>query len=232
MPRAVLFDFFNTLVSGGNATRWAVTREMGADVGVDPDEYAKLFANVWHERMTGEMGDLPAQIRTVAGRLGAHPSDAAVEVAVRRRMDLARSTIVPGDESVRVLGTLRAAGYRVAIVSNCTSESGEVIHTTALAQESDAVVLSCDVGLAKPDPAIYLLACERIGVPDPTECLFVGDGADMELRGAAHLGMRVIQTTQFSRNDPMWPGERIASLTELLPLLGIAEDSLSDLPRY
>ncbi len=111
-----------------------------------------------------------------------------------------------------MLTALRAAGFRVAIVSNCTSESGEVIHTTLLAQAADAVVLSCDVGLAKPDPAIYLLACERIGVPDPSDCVFVGDGADTELRGAARLGMRVIQTTQFSRNDPMWPGERVSSL--------------------
>lgn len=231
MPRAVLFDFFNTLVSGGNATRWAVTREMGADVGVDPDEYAKLFASVWHQRMTGEMGDLRAQIRTVAGRLGAQPSDTALDTAVRRRMELARSTIVAGKESVHVLTALRAAGFRVAIVSNCTSESGEVIHTTLLAQAADAVVLSCDVGLAKPDPAIYLLACERIGVPDPSDCVFVGDGADTELRGAARLGMRVIQTTQFSRNDPMWPGERVSSLSELLPLLGVTDGNLSDLPH-
>jgi putative hydrolase of the HAD superfamily len=232
MPRAVLFDLFNTLVSGGNATRWAVTREMGTDVGVDPDEYAKLFAELWVERMTGDLGDLPTQIRTIASRLGPEPSEAAVELAVRRRMELARSTIVPGAESLRVLSTLRAAGFRVAIVSNCTIDSAEVIHTTSLARAADAVVLSCDVGLAKPEPAIYLLACEQIGVPDPTECVFVGDGADTELRGAKRLGMRVIQTTQFSRNDPLWPGERIEKLSDLLPLLGIHDDSLTDQRHY
>lgn len=220
MPRAVLFDFFNTLITGGDSLRRTVTREMGIDVGVDPDGFANLFAQMWHERMTGEFGDLPSQIRTLAGRLGGAPTEQAIELAARRRVEMARRSIVPGDDSVRVLSTLRASGWRVGIVSNCTIDSAAVIHTTALADASDAVVLSCEVGLAKPDPAIYVLACERMGIDDPADCVFVGDGADRELRGADGLGMRVIQTTQFSRNDPTWPGERITTLTDLPPLLG------------
>jgi putative hydrolase of the HAD superfamily len=49
-------------------------------------------------------------------------------------------------------------------------------------------VLSCEVGLKKPDPAIYLLACERLGV-QPAECAFVGDGGSHELDAAHSLGM-------------------------------------------
>lgn len=40
----------------------------------------------------------------------------------------------------------------------------------------------------KPDPAIYLLACRRLGVA-PEDCVFVGDGGDRELEGAAAVGM-------------------------------------------
>jgi putative hydrolase of the HAD superfamily len=221
MPRAVLFDFFNTLISGKNTKRRAVTHGMGADIGVDPALFAQMFTEVWPERMTGELGDLRAQIRTVAGRLGADPTEAAVESAVRRRSDLVRQTILVQNESVRVLLTLRAAGWRVAIVSNCTIDSAEVIHTTELARACDAVILSCEVGLAKPDPAIYRLACESVGAGEPAGNVFVGDGADRELRGADDVGMRAIQTQEFTQNDPAWTGERISTLGDLLPLLGV-----------
>ena len=221
MPRAVLFDFFNTLISGKNAKRRAVTRGMGADIGVDPELFAQVFTEVWPERMTGELGDLRTQLRIVAGRLGADPSEAAVEAAIRRRSDLVRETILLQNESVRILLTLRAAGWRVAIVSNCTIDSAEVIHTTELARASDAVILSCEVGVAKPDPAIYRLACESVDAGAPAGNVYVGDGADRELRGADDLGMRAIQTHQFAQNDPAWTGERIATLADLLPLLGV-----------
>ena len=58
----------------------------------------------------------------------------------------------------------------------------------------DAAIFSCNVGAAKPDPAIYLAACEALGVA-PAECLFVGDGGADELRGAAALGMIPVQMT-------------------------------------
>lgn len=222
MRRAVLFDFFNTLLSGGDKRRHAVAREMGADVGADPDAFATLFAQTWHERMIGALGDLAAQVRHIATRLGVDPSETAVATAVRRRYELAEETIVPDDGSVAVLGAVRAAGWRVAIVSNCTVESGSVIHRTRVAALADAVVLSCDVGMAKPDPAIYRLACARAGITEPRGSVFVGDGADDELRGASDLSMRVIQTTQYASHPVPWSGETIATLADLPKLIGRA----------
>jgi putative hydrolase of the HAD superfamily len=81
----------------------------------------------------------------------------------------------------------------------------------------DAEVFSCSVGLRKPDPRIYLLACEQLGV-EPREAVFVGDGANDELAGAERVGMGAIL---FERSDYEgdWPGRRIRALPELLELL-------------
>jgi putative hydrolase of the HAD superfamily len=55
----------------------------------------------------------------------------------------------------------------------------------------DAVVISCEVGLSKPDPRIYQLCLDRLGLRAP-ETLFVDDRAD-NVEGAARLGLRTLQ---------------------------------------
>jgi len=91
--------------------------------------------------------------------------------------------------TLEVLDALRADGHRLALISNATSDTAEAWPGSPLAARFDAVVFSCDVGLAKP-PAIYRAAADRLGA-DPATCVFVGDGADGELPGAAAVGMAV-----------------------------------------
>lgn len=63
------------------------------------------------------------------------------------------------------------------------------------------VVFSHDVGFAKPQPEIYLLACGRAGVA-PQRAIFVGDGDNNELAGAEHVGMRAYWATWFLDQSP------------------------------
>ena len=70
------------------------------------------------------------------------------------------------------VGRARAAGIRTALLSNSWGDSG--YERSTFGELFDAVVISSEVGLRKPDPAIFLLAAERVGVP-PTECVFVDD---------------------------------------------------------
>ena len=77
----------------------------------------------------------------------------------------------------------------------------------------------------KPDPRIYRLAAERLGV-EPRDCLYVGDGIGRELPGAAEVGMTAVMIR--TPDDPRhrlhmeaadWPGLLVSSLTEVLTLL-------------
>ncbi|WP_308447807.1 HAD family hydrolase [Micromonospora sp. AKA38] len=68
--------------------------------------------------------------------------------------------------------------------------------------------------LAKPAPAIYRLAAERLGVR-PAECVFVGDGADGELAGARAVGMTAFRTTEHNDTDPGWGGPAFFTLDSL-----------------
>ena len=54
----------------------------------------------------------------------------------------------------------------------------------------DDIVCSAEVGMAKPDPAVFELACRRLDVP-PAECLFVDD-FDVNVKAARDVGMAAV----------------------------------------
>jgi putative hydrolase of the HAD superfamily len=81
----------------------------------------------------------------------------------------------------------------------------------------DAEVFSCSVGLRKPDPRIYLLACDQLGV-EPQETMFVGDGANDELAGAERVGITAV-LLERAGEEQEWAGQRVRSLPELLSLV-------------
>ena len=83
----------------------------------------------------------------------------------------------------------------------------------------DAEVFSATCGLRKPDPRIYRLALDRLGV-EPEEAVFVGDGANDELAGAERVGMRAIGVDSPGGELPDdWGGPKIRALPELLGLV-------------
>ena len=89
---------------------------------------------------------------------------------------------------VAVVRRLKAEGYKVGILTNNVREFGEYWRSTIPIDLFDVVVDSCEVGLRKPDEAIYLLAAERIGVP-PERCAFLDDSA-ANVAAAEAAGMR------------------------------------------
>src|SRR5438046_3158146 len=64
--------------------------------------------------------------------------------------------------------------------------------TRAVAPLLETCVYSIEVGVCKPDPLIYKIACSRLDV-SPEECLYVGDGGSQELTGARAVGMTAIR---------------------------------------
>jgi putative hydrolase of the HAD superfamily len=220
MRRAVIFDLFNTLVPGGSdGDRTAVNHEIAAVLGVDPEAFDAAFKAASYERFTGAFGDLASTMRTVAERVGGTPTDGQVDRATQLRRAMTASLLATvGDAAPSTLDELRLAGWRIGLVSNVTSETPDRWRESKLPPYFDAVAFSSELGVAKPDPGIYLAACKQLAVP-PTECVYLGDGADDELAGAAALGMYPVRTTEHADSDPSWTGPTIGSLAELPALL-------------
>jgi putative hydrolase of the HAD superfamily len=217
MSRPVIFDLFNTLVHGADDERDRVVGEMALVVGVAPTALVALYHATWRERLV--RWDVEQTVRTLARRLGGTPTDADVAEAAALRRALARRVLDDvSPATLGVLDALRADGHPIGLISNATSDTAEAWPHSPLAPRIDAAVFSCQVGMAKPDPEIYRAAADRLGA-DPADCVFVGDGADDELTGAAAVGMTVFRTTQHDDTDRHWQGRTVASLGDLPTLL-------------
>lgn len=99
---------------------------------------------------------------------------------------------------VHFIRELRSRGFRIGLLTNNVAAFGDHWKATIPLDELfDSVVDSSDVGLRKPDPAIYYLMCEQLGA-DPRECVFIDDNRD-NVAAADSLGMRTVRM----RLDPI-----------------------------
>ena len=113
------------------------------------------------------------------------------------------------EEKNRTTGkiTLEELLEKILRENNCFSEESTVIKKSILYPFFDAVCLSFDEGIQKPDPAIFERCIERLGV-EPDACLYVGDGGSNELEAAQRLGMQVVQAVWYLKEGINQPAQR------------------------
>jgi putative hydrolase of the HAD superfamily len=96
------------------------------------------------------------------------------------------------DVVVSRVAELRAEGYKTAILTNNVREASAdwraMLDVDAL---FDVVIDSSEVGMRKPNPAIYLLALEQLGVDDPSRAVFIDD-APGNVEGARAAGLHAL----------------------------------------
>jgi putative hydrolase of the HAD superfamily len=158
-----------------------------------------------------ELGPMADALRA----LGASP-EVAEEIASMRRA-ITEQGLVPAAGALETIAELRQRGLRIGLITVCTDDVPALWPDTPFHGLFDAEVFSCSVGLRKPDPRIYLLACEHLGV-EPQEAVFVGDGANDELAGAERVGMTAVLIEREGEEQD-WAGLRVRALPELLALV-------------
>ena len=94
----------------------------------------------------------------------------------------------PDEAMIDAVRELRGEGVRTGLISN--SWGTGIYDPSMLSDLFDAVVISGDVGLHKPQPEIYELGAERLGVP-ASECVFVDDLRE-NVAGAEAVGMSAV----------------------------------------
>jgi len=86
------------------------------------------------------------------------------------------------------LAFLREKGRRLAVISNWDERLRRLIEAFELSSFFEEIFISCETGLAKPDPAIFEFACQKMGVR-PEEALMVGDSLEDDVLGARRAGL-------------------------------------------
>ncbi|EFH80378.1 HAD family hydrolase [Ktedonobacter racemifer] len=225
---AIIFDLFGTLVDDLLTEPFTQTlEEMASFVGAPRDIFLQMWMHdTWPLRAAGHLPDVEANILYICTELGITPKPEQIQHAVRRRLELTRQSLKPRHDALETLETLRAAGYKLGLISDCSSEVPLIWRTTPLAALIDVPIFSCSVKLKKPDPRIYHLAYERLGIA-PERGLFIANGESNELAGAQAIGMEavLIRVPYSEEHNPRcheartWRGARIESIKGLLAYL-------------
>ena len=192
--KAVLFDFGGTL--DGDGIHWsrrfdATFRGMG--LGYSPEGLDRAFSaseKIVNTDPAVRTMNLPASIEyqceLMLADLG-HPGRPLAIEAGRRLTEETRGYLV---RNAGVLKMLRGVA-RTAILSNFTGNLEIILREEGLLPLVDHVFDSGVMGLRKPDPAIFLLALERLGA-SAAESAMVGDSVENDLRPARELGLATV----------------------------------------
>lgn len=198
--RAVIFDLGDTLVSHmGSKTE--LFRRICQEANVPLPEDRRLVhaaaAAGWRDGMNRvnpldwkDLGWREHVFRTGLTAAGIEEErERYVETLMRMKLPKPANEVMP--HAFELLRDLRVNGYKLAIVSNYYGNLTEVLERTKLAPLFDAAFDSDVVGLAKPEPRIFHLACEALGVT-PEEAVYVGDMPPYDAEGASRAGLHPV----------------------------------------
>ncbi|GIJ77201.1 putative hydrolase of the HAD superfamily [Micromonospora phaseoli] len=225
MPRfqAVLFDFFGTLTRP--VQRGAGHRRTAEMLGCPPDTFVQVLDRSFYERACGRFGSAEATLRWVCEQAGVRPSEEVLRAAVAARHRAVRADTRLRDDAVSTLRALRQRGVRTGVISDCTHELPLFLPELVIAPLLDVRVFSIQVGRCKPDAALYLAACARLGL-HPQDCLYLGDGGSQELTGARRAGMSAVRLAAPDLADHLvfnldadWTGPVLGTLSGVLDLV-------------
>ncbi|MCI0440020.1 MAG: HAD family hydrolase [Chloroflexi bacterium] len=230
MPKydAIIFDLYGTLVDdlaypeSQAEVYWREMARISELLGAPPEDFRRVWIETADQRTTGALPTIEAALLRICENLGVRPEKARLAKAVRVRLDYMRKAVTARSDAVETISRLKEQGHRIGLVSDCSADTAMIIPSLPFAPLIEVPILSCQVGTRKPDPKIYQLACQGLGV-SPERCLYIGDGGSNELTGASSVGMTAVlirapyDTISGSRQD--WDGVRISSIGEVLGLV-------------
>ena len=185
--RGCLVDVYDTILESVFTERVTALAEW---VGVDDREWLAELEKTRLDRDRGKLTTAAAFDLALRG-CGIEPADGLVEDLVRRDAAFSRANTRLFDDTVPFFDWLRSEGILIALVSNCADGTRGLLEYLGVIPLADAVVLSCEVGSAKPSPEIYVTALADLGVA-AADAAFIDDQPTFCM-GAEAVGVRPIQ---------------------------------------
>jgi 2-haloacid dehalogenase len=218
--KACVFDAYGTLFDFASAAR--------ACPDVPADAAGRLTA-LWRDKQVQYTWLRAAQQRHADFRqVTADALDFALETLALERPGLRDRlldlylTLAAFPEVPEVLAKVRAAGRKTAILSNGTPAMlAAAVAAAGLDRSFDAVLSVEEVGAFKPDPRVYQLAVDRLGIPAAAIAFVSSNGWDAH--AASAFGMQVVWCNRYGQRRERLPGapdREITTLADLPALVG------------
>ena len=221
---AVLFDLDDTLFDHSACTRAALAalRERFAVLGRVPaalveTEHRRLLEALHLRVLAGQLTVDDARterFRRLLAFAGGTPDAASpIDVAAAYRTAyLAHWRPVEG--ALELLAALHGRISTGVVTNNVASEQRQKIAACGFGPLLDAVIISEEAGVAKPDPRIFDLALESLGA-EAGETVMIGDAWETDIAGAFAAGIRPIW---FNRLGAASPDHSVTEITSLVPV--------------
>ena len=208
-PTGCLIDVYETVLSCDFAVYSSkLQRLAGVSVDVWNDAFVRLGPGVTDGRVS--MDAVYSQMIRATGR---EPIDRIVSDLVRRDRQVLIQCAELYEDTIPFLENLQARGVLTALVSNCAENTRPLLMALGLADLVDALVLSCEIGYAKPSPEIYRHALRCLGVA-PGGAVLVDDQAAY-CEAAAALGIKSVRISRSGNGQLPSGDSAIGSLAAL-----------------
>jgi putative hydrolase of the HAD superfamily len=228
--RGVLFDFDGTLADTASAERraWPALAEViarhapGVDVGQLRRRYYTVFDSHWTTYIEGRIDFATYRRRRLSEALEPWQEvDDELFEAYRAEKRRGVEALRLFDDSLAAIRYLRALGLRVGLLTNGPSSlQRHKLEVTRLEPELDAIAISEEIGVAKPEPEAFHRAAELLGVV-PAEVAMVGDSPEYDVAGAAAAGLALAVLVTRGLDVAADGAPVVETLSELPAALGL-----------
>ena len=225
MTKAVIFDMYETLITHYNCPLY-FGGEMSEDAGVLKEEFFRVWRNDKYEwmRTVGKM-TLEELLTMTLKDVGNYSQELVDKLANKRVATKVECFKHLHPQIIPMLEELKKQGLKIGLISNCYFEEAKVIRESELFPYFDAVCLSCELGIRKPEEDIYKVCMKELSV-EADECVYVGDGGSYELETAKKLGMKPVQATWYFKEgttQPTGPKPEFLQAKEPMDVFGFVE---------
>ena len=184
---ACLVDVYDTLVSCDFVAHHA---ELPMLAGLPERAWAEGYSQIGKALGIGQIS-MAEGFERILRAGGAEPRPDLVRALVDQDRELLLRSARLYDDALPFLRALRSRGIKIAIVSNCSDHTRDLLESNGVAGLADTLALSCEVGAEKPAAEIFTHALDQLGVP-ARRALFVDDQPPY-CAGAAALGITAVQ---------------------------------------
>ncbi len=197
MKKAIIFDMYETLITHYESPLY-FGKQMAVDAGVFENDFLKPWRETEYERSIGRM-TFEQALEYVLKENNSYSDEILTNIVNKRIATKIECFNHLHSEIIPMMEAIKKRGLKIGLISNCFSEEALVIRKSVLFPYFDAVYLSYEQGVQKPDEEIFVRCMDELNV-SADECIYVGDGGSFELETASRLGMKALQAVWYLKD--------------------------------
>lgn len=219
MIKAVIFDMFETLVTHFESPLY-MGKQMASDIGIPETKFREIWDTSDAERTLGKKS-LEDVIEEVLRVNNCYSEELFQTIISKRKNSKVECFKHIHPEIIPLFNALKEMDIKIGLITNCFFEERDVIKESVFWDYFDAVCMSCELGLKKPDTLIFEKCMDDLKL-SPDQCLYVGDGGSLELETARSLEMHPLQATWYLKDGVNQPAKRKMEFRQAISPLDVS----------